>query len=88
MAKPTTIITLAVGSRVRLRSAHNWLSRYASLAKNGRVGTVTRLPDERTAEVKFDTVRPSAKPIWSVFARDDLILRVVPPSAIQEALRV
>ena len=63
---------LVVGSRVRLKPAHNWLTRYAPLAANGRVGTITAIGSETSACVEFDTVRPGARPIAGTFSRDDL----------------
>lgn len=67
-----------IGSRVRLRPAHNWLSRYAPLAESGRVGTVMATDEFARAEVEFDVVRHWAKPIRGWFLVIDLILCDVP----------
>lgn len=69
---------LAVGDRVRLKPAHNWLTRYAPLAANGRVGTITAIGSETSACVEFDTVRPGARPIAGTFSLDALVIVNVP----------
>ena len=78
MADPTREDQIVVGSRVYLKPDHNWLTRYAPLAEHKRPGTVTNLPDERTAEVIFDTNRPGAIPITGRFFRGDLMLCSIP----------
>lgn len=74
---------VSVGTRVRLRPAHNWLSKYEGLAMSGRPGTIVALPDDRTATVVFDTKRPGTKPIDGTFARDDLMPCAIPAPAAQ-----
>lgn len=65
---------VSIGSRVRLRPAHNWLSKYAKLAESGRVGTVMATNEMVRAEVEFDVVRRGAQPIGGRFLVIDLIL--------------
>lgn len=87
MSKPETT-TLRIGDRVRLAPSRDWLSRYAPLAEHGRPGTITGLPDERTADVTFDVKRPGAKPVSSTFARADLMPCAVPAPVEQEGLKL
>jgi hypothetical protein len=70
----TNTTDLPLQSRVRLRPAHNWLSKYAPLAEAGRLGTVLGRPDPHRAFVKFDTVRRGAMPICASFLIVDLIV--------------
>ena len=74
---------MCIGARVTLRPAHNWLSRFAPLARTQRVGTVVSLPDDRRAEVAFDVGRPGARQVVSTFLRADLLPSIKSPPCDQ-----
>jgi hypothetical protein len=76
---------LQIHTRVRLRQYHNWLSKYAPLAANGRLGTVLGRPDPHRAFVKFDTARRGAVPIYASFLVADLIVVADAPAADAQA---
>jgi hypothetical protein len=71
---------IQIGTRVRLKPYHNWLSKWQRLADSKRAGTVVGLHPQIV--VKFDMIRPGAKPIQSNFLATDL--DIIPGSAPAE----